>query len=54
MSFFKSLIDVVSDAATIVTAPVEVALDLTAVVTKPLADGARVMTQTVKDVTERE
>ncbi len=35
---FGSLLNVVKDVATIVTAPVEIALDVTSAVTKPIAD----------------
>ena len=52
-TIFDSLINVVSDTAKIVTAPVEVVLDLTAAVTKPIADGATAITDTVKELTDR-
>lgn len=50
-NLFDSLINVVSDTVKVVAAPVEIALDLTAAVTKPLADGATAVTQTVKELT---
>ena len=53
---FKSLFGLVDDVASIVTAPVEIAADLTRVVTKPIADlskeGAGGIKEGVKDATE--
>lgn len=47
---FNSLFGVVTDVAKIVTAPVEVALDTTRVVTKPLADVAEEIVEGAKDL----
>lgn len=53
---FKSLFGIVGDVAKIVVAPVEIALDVTRVVTKPVGDLAQEATkeikQTVKDLTD--
>jgi len=49
---FKSIFGLVEDVATVVTAPVEVAVDLTRCVTKPLADAAEAVTDEVKDATK--
>lgn len=53
---FKSIFDLAGDVAKIVVAPVEIAVDLTRVVTKPLADIAEGATEevkaAVKDLTE--
>jgi len=38
---FKSIFGLVSDVATIVTAPVEMAVDATRIITKPLAEVAK-------------
>lgn len=46
---FGSLLNVVKDIATIVTAPVEIALDITGAVTKPVADIASDVVNTVKE-----
>lgn len=46
---FGSLLNVVKDVATVVTAPVEIALDVTSAVTKPIADMA---SEAVKDTKE--
>lgn len=48
---FKSIFGVAADVVKIAVAPVEVAADLTRVVTKPVADIARDITDTVKEVT---
>ncbi len=47
-----SLFGLGKDLATIVTAPVEIAIDLTRVVTKPVADVAKEITTGVKDLTK--
>ena len=53
---FKALFGLVDDVASIVTAPVEIAADLTRVVTKPIADlskeAAEAIKEGVKDATE--
>ncbi len=53
MSLFKSLGKLVGDVADIALAPVEIAVDMTRVVTKPVADMAKEMTEEIKkDVEE--
>lgn len=49
---FKSLIGIVKDVAEIAAAPVEIAADLTRVVTKPVADIAKATADEVKEVTK--
>ena len=49
---FKSLIGLATDTFKIVSAPVEVAVDITRTVTKPLADVADEVTKEVKDATK--
>ena len=49
---FDSLIKLVGDVATVVTKPVEAAVDVTRVVTKPLADVAKGAADTIKEVTK--
>ena len=53
---FKSLFGLVEDTVKIVAAPVEVAVDLTRIVTKPVADLSQevvdVVKEGVKDATE--
>lgn len=51
MGLFDSLAGLVGDLAAIVVAPVEVAVDVTAAVVKPLADGARAVVEEVKELT---
>lgn len=46
---FGSLLNIVKDVATVVTAPVEIALDVTSAVTKPIAD---TVSETVKGIKE--
>lgn len=46
---FKSILGLVGDVAKVVNAPVEIALDATCVVTKPVADMATELTKEVKD-----
>ncbi len=48
MGFF----DLIEDVADIVTAPVKIAVDVTRVVTKPVADVANVVVEEVKEMTE--
>ena len=48
---FKSLFGIVEDAVKIVSAPIEIAADLTRVVTKPVADIAQAAAEEVKDAT---
>lgn len=49
---FKSLIDLTTDVVRIAAAPVEVAVDLTRIATKPLADAAQEIVQDVKSSTK--
>ena len=46
---FGKLFDVVVDVARVVTAPVEIAVDVVAAVTKPIAEVAQDVVDTVKD-----
>lgn len=46
---FKSLIGIVSDVVTVAVAPVEIAADLTRVVTKPIAEVAKDIADDVKE-----
>lgn len=46
---FKSIFGLVSDVATIVTAPVEMAVDATRIITKPLAEVAEEAVEAVKE-----
>ncbi len=48
----RSLFGVVTDIAKIITAPVEIGLDLTRTVTKPVADVAEDLVEDVKDLVE--
>lgn len=48
---FKSLIGLVKDVAEIAVAPVEMALDVTRAVTKPVAEAATEMAKGVKEIT---
>lgn len=50
MGILDSLIDVCEDVATIVAAPVEIAVDLVSVPVKELADVAKTMVQDVKSI----
>lgn len=52
MGLLGSLSDLVDDALRIVSAPVDVAVDLTSAVVKPLAEGAQAVVDEVKDLTE--
>ena len=47
----NSLFSVVTDVAKIVTAPVEIALDTTRAITKPVAEVAETMVKEVEDLT---
>lgn len=53
---FGSLIGLIGDVVKVAVAPVEIALDATRIVTKPLGDiaeaAAKEIKQTVKDLTE--
>ncbi len=53
---FKSLFGIVEDVAKIVTTPVEIAIDATRIVTKPLGnvaqEAAKEIKTVVKDLTE--
>ena len=51
-NILKSTFDVVGSVTRIVTAPIEVALDLTKAVVKPIADVAKDAVQEIKDVIE--
>ena len=48
---FGSLGKLVGDVVDVVTAPVEVALDVTRLVTKPIADAAQTVAKEVKEIT---
>ena len=47
-----SLFDIVGDVVNIVTAPIEVAVDITRAVTKPMAEVAQDVVKEVKDLTK--
>jgi hypothetical protein len=49
---FGSLLGVVTDVVKVAVAPVEIALDVTRVVTKPIADLAEEAAAEVKEVTK--
>lgn len=49
MSLIKSLFDLGKDAVTIVAKPVEIAVDVTRLVTKPLADAATEIADDIKE-----
>ena len=49
---FKSLFSLAGDVVTIATAPVELAVDLTRTVTKPLADASKQVVEGVKELTQ--
>ena len=49
---FKSFLCLVDDVAKVAKAPVEIAVDLTRVVTKPAADLAEEAVKEVKEMTE--
>jgi hypothetical protein len=49
---FKSLVGLVSDVVEVVAAPVEIAVDVTCVVTKPVADLANEAVAEVKEATK--
>ncbi len=49
---FRSLLGVVSDVVKVAAAPVEVALDVTRCVTKPVADAAEAVASEVKEIAE--
>lgn len=53
---FKSLLGLVEDVVKIAVAPVEIAIDATRIITKPVGDvaqaAAKEIKQTVKDLTE--
>ncbi len=51
---FKSLLGIVKDVAEIVTAPVEIAVDVTRAVTKPVAEVAQEAVKEVKEITGTE
>jgi len=51
-NMFRSLGKLVGDVVEIAVAPVEVALDVTRVITKPIADVAKATAETVKEVTD--
>ena len=48
----RSLFGVVTDIAKIITAPVEIGLDLTRTVTKPVAEAAEDVVESVKGAAE--
>jgi hypothetical protein len=49
----KSLFNLTKDVAEIVTAPIEIAADLTRTVTKPVADTLKEIAEEVKPETDR-
>jgi 2,4-dienoyl-CoA reductase-like NADH-dependent reductase (Old Yellow Enzyme family) len=49
---FKSILDLGQDAVEIATAPVEIAVDLTRVATKPTADMVKQIKQNVKNMVD--
>ncbi len=51
MGLFDSLKELASDVLDIAVAPVEVAVDITKAVVKPVAEGARAVVDEVKDLT---
>lgn len=48
---FDNLINIVSDVAKVVVAPVEISLDLTSTITKPIAELAEDLVQEIKEAT---
>lgn len=52
MGLFDSLTNLVTDVAKTVTKPVEIAVDITDAVVKPLADGLDELSKEVKDLTK--
>lgn len=52
MSLFDSLIDLAVDTTRIVTAPVEVVVDVAAAAIKPIADGAQSIVDSAKEITK--
>lgn len=49
---FDSLLKSIGDVATIVTKPIETAIDATRIVTKPAADAAKAVSDEVKSVVD--
>tara|TARA_Y100000815_G_scaffold269422_1_gene292134 strand:- start:72 stop:269 length:198 start_codon:yes stop_codon:yes gene_type:complete len=52
MDIFKSLAGVADDVLKTALAPVEVAADMTRIVTKPIADAAEQITEDVKEASK--
>ncbi len=52
MGIFSSFVELAEDAGRLVAAPVEIALDITGAIVKPLADGAQVVVEEVKQLTK--
>ena len=50
MGLFNSLVDLTSNVVKVVTAPVEMAVDVTTAVVKPLAEAAKDLTDDVKSL----
>lgn len=48
--FLNSVVDLVGDVATVVSAPVKIAVDLAGAAVKPLADVAKDLTADVKSL----
>jgi len=48
-SLLKKSVDVVGDVADIVVAPVEIAVDVTSAIVKPVADEAREIVEDISD-----
>ena len=51
---FKFLFELAGDVVAIASAPIEVAVDITRAVTKPLADASKEVVEAVKDLTQDE
>ena len=49
---FKSLLGIVEDVTKIVSAPVEIAIDVTRALTKPIADASQEVVKEVKETTK--
>lgn len=49
MGLFDSITKLTKDVAEIVTAPIEIAVDLTRQITKPIADAAKEIVEDVKE-----
>lgn len=54
MGIFDSILGITKDVVDVVKAPVEIAIDVTREVTKPVADAAKEIVEEVKDLTDTE